>query len=213
VNAVARAMTSIQALLKSYGPTAIKRLLWNREYSGPKWDFADHTSGDVIYPILEKYCRGGSVLDLGCGSGNTATELNVAAYDTYLGVDISEEALAKARRRSEVCGRAIKNSFLVADIVSFRPATSFDVILFRESLYHVPMGRIDDVLRGYSAYLKEGGVLIVRLQTWDQDGNQKTRPGAMIRMLESGYRVVEKVEHRASKATVIVVQPAPGFAT
>src|SRR6516165_10721348 len=97
-----------QGALMSYGPSGLKRILWDEEYSGNKWDFADHTESDCVYSHLEKHAANGSILDLGCGTGNTANELDAAAYKSYLGVDISEICLSKARRRSQQSGRAAK---------------------------------------------------------------------------------------------------------
>ena len=86
-----RTVRFVQSALKSYGPSGIKRVLWNREYSTDKWNFADNTVGDCVYAHLERHAANGSILDLGCGSGNTANELAVDAYQNYVGVDISEK--------------------------------------------------------------------------------------------------------------------------
>jgi len=83
--------------LKSYGPSTLKKRLWDAEFEGGKWNFIDDTRGDCVYGYLEKYGRQGSILDLGCGQGNTANELVDSAYRTYVGVDISEAALEKGR--------------------------------------------------------------------------------------------------------------------
>ena len=203
----ARVLTFVQSALKSYGPSNIKRLLWDKEYSGDKWDFADNTEGDCVYPHLEKRAAGGSILDLGCGTGNTATELAATSYQHYVGADISEVCLRKARRRSDECGRAHKNQFIVADFVNYVPTAQFDVILFRESMYHVPMGKIKPTLDRYSAYLKKGGVFVVRMKTSAPDGEEKRRPLAMIATIESGFDVVEKCQYKQFGSTVIVFRP------
>ena len=102
-----------QSALKSYGPSGLKRIFWDKEYSGDKWNFADHTVGDCVYSHLEKHAANGSILDLGCGSGNTPNELDANAYQSYLGVDISETCLKKASKRSQENGRVDKNKFVV----------------------------------------------------------------------------------------------------
>ena len=89
---VQRALTFARGFLLSYGPTKIKKALWDKEFSGDKWNFIDDTASDCVYAHLEKHARGGDILDLGCGPGNTANELAENAYTTYLGVDISESA-------------------------------------------------------------------------------------------------------------------------
>jgi len=202
-----RILTLMQAGLKSYGPSSIKRRLWNKEYSGDKWNFADNTIGDCVYSHLERHAANGSILDLGCGTGNTSTELAANAYQTYIGVDISEACLNKAIRRSQETGRAEKNHFVRGDFLNYVPAQKFDVILFRESMYHVPPGKIASTVAHYSNYLKEGGVFIVRMATSSRDGQIKPRPTAMIDLIKREFDVVEDCQYSDSGATVIVFRP------
>jgi 2-polyprenyl-3-methyl-5-hydroxy-6-metoxy-1,4-benzoquinol methylase len=202
-----------ESALKSYGPSSLKRILWDKEYAGNKWDFADHTESDCVYSHLEKHAGSGSILDLGCGTGNTANELATNAYEKYLGVDISEVCLTKARRRSQENGRAAKNQFVYGDLLQFSTAQVFDVILLRESLYHVPIEKIESTLNRYAKNLKDKGVFIVRLYTLDTDqrnptyGTPKPRPTAMIRVIERKFDVVENCHYRESGSTVIVFRP------
>lgn len=205
---IARRILGItHSALKSYGPSRLKRVFWDKEYSGDKWDFADHTEGDCVYSHLEKHAANGSILDLGCGSGNTANELAENAYENYLGVDISETCLKKANKRSVENGRAEKNKFVSADFIRYTPTQKYNVILFRESMYHVPMGRIKSMLDRYSEYLKDSGVFIVRLATADRDGKQKSRPTAMVGIIEREFHVVEKGFYETFGSVVIVFHP------
>src|SRR5208283_3826456 len=105
---VDRSVRFVQSFLKAYGPSNIKKFFWDKEYSSEKWAFAYNTVGDCVYSHLERHTANASILDIGCGSGNTATEM-AGTYRSYLGVDISEAALAKARKRSLECGRQDKN--------------------------------------------------------------------------------------------------------
>jgi SAM-dependent methyltransferase len=195
----------------NYGPSILKEALWDREYSAGKWYFNDNTAGDCLYPHLEKFAQNGSILDIGCGSGNTANELAATAYGTYLGVDISDAALEKARSWSEANGRVEKNQFARADMLEYVPSQRFDVILFRESLYLVPLGKVKVTLDRYSEYLKDGGVFVVRICT-ARDGKRRHRPTAMLRVIESGFDVVEKSQYGEFGPTVIVFRPtaSPG---
>jgi SAM-dependent methyltransferase len=205
---IRRALERTVAFLKAYGPSEIKRFLWDREFSGTKWNFIDNTDGDCVYPHIERHARGGSILDLGCGPGNTANELATTAYCTYVGVDISGEALRKARRRTEKNGRGGKNQFVQADFVMYVPSQEFDVILFRESLYHVPLGKVGSTLDRYSQYLKDGGSFIVKIFVSDpRSGRSKHRPKAMLSVIENQFHVVEKCEYGRSGPTVVVFRP------
>jgi 2-polyprenyl-3-methyl-5-hydroxy-6-metoxy-1,4-benzoquinol methylase len=213
MNITQRILRIGESALKSYGPSGLKRILWDKEYAGNKWDFADHTENDCVYPHLEKYAANGSILDLGCGTGNTANELATNAYQKYLGVDISEVCLNKARKRSQENGRAAKNQFERGDLLQFSTPQKFDVILLRESLYHVPMEKIESALNRYAKNLKDSGVFIVRLYTLDTDrrnptyGAPKPRPTAMIGVIEREFDVVENCHYKESGSTVIVFRP------
>jgi 2-polyprenyl-3-methyl-5-hydroxy-6-metoxy-1,4-benzoquinol methylase len=193
----------------SYGPTSIKKRLWDKEFSGTKWDFIDNTAGDCVYAHLEKFARNGSILDLGCGPGNTANELAADAYTTYVGIDISEAALAKAVRRTEQSGRAGNNSFAQSDFLGYAPTQDFDVILFRESMYHVPFGQVRTILDKYSAHLKPGGVFIVRLYAGDiKTGEIKHRVTSKMDLIKREFDMVEVAEYDTpGRPTVLVFRP------
>jgi SAM-dependent methyltransferase len=206
---VDRTARFVRGFLLSYGPTNLKKRFWDKEYSEEKWSFAYNTVGDCVYPHLERHTANGSILDIGCGSGNTATEMAETSYRSYLGVDISEAALAKARRRSQECGRGEKNRFECGDFLTYVPTGQYDVILFRESMYHVPLGKVKETLDRYSAYLKDGGVFVVRLFASSPGRTEdKSRPTAMLKIMEAEFDVVEKGRYEApGKPTVIVFRP------
>jgi SAM-dependent methyltransferase len=131
-------------------------------------------------------------LDLGCGPGNTANELAANAYQSYIGVDISEAALAKAEKRTQENGRTSKNSFVNSDFLSYEPSQEFDVILFRESMYHIPYGQVLPILKKYSKHLKSTGVFVVRLYAGDhRPGVIKTRVTAKLDLIKREYKVIE----------------------
>jgi 2-polyprenyl-3-methyl-5-hydroxy-6-metoxy-1,4-benzoquinol methylase len=201
---VNRSLKFIRGGLLVYSPSVFKKLFWDKEYSEGKWDFIDNTAGDCVYSYLEKYARRGSILDLGCGPGNTANELPATAYQSYLGVDISDSCLDKARRRTEEAGRAEKNSFAQGDFLSFVPPERFDVILLRESLYHVPMAKIPGTLDRYSQHLKKDGVFVVRLYIVNK-GKILSRPRAMIDLVKRNFPVIEYREHPAKPGTTPII--------
>jgi 2-polyprenyl-3-methyl-5-hydroxy-6-metoxy-1,4-benzoquinol methylase len=211
LNIVDRGVQFARGFILSYGSEAAKKKIWDKEYHENKWHFADDTRGDCVYAALERHSRGGRILDLGCGSGNTCTELADSAYSSYLGVDISDEALAKAAKRSEAAGRAGKNRFAQSDFFNFDTSEKFDVILFRESMYHVPLEKIKPVLDKFSAYLADDGVFIVRLFIM-RDGKVKFRPHKMIDIIAGNFPVIEKNQYGNAGATVIVFRPRRGAA-
>ena len=56
---IERTARFVRGFLLSYGPSDIKKRIWDQEFSGSKWNFIDNTSGDCVYPFLEKTCRTG----------------------------------------------------------------------------------------------------------------------------------------------------------
>jgi SAM-dependent methyltransferase len=206
---VQRTLTFVRGFLMSYGPTNIKKVLWDKEFSGNKWDFIDNTVGDCVYPPLEKYAQKGDILDLGCGPGNTANELSADAYRTYIGVDISEAALAKAVKRTAENERTDKNSFVCSDFLGYTPTKEFDIILFRESMYHIPYGQVMEILKKYSKSLKNNGVFIVRLYAGDhRPGKVKYRVQRKLDLIQREFDILESRQFDTSGLpTVLVFRP------
>jgi len=189
----------LRGLIQRCASERLKRYLWNAEFSGGRWDFIYKTPNDCIYPYIEKYANGGSILDLGCGTGNTSNEIPVTVYADYTGVDISDVAVAKAIKRSLDNGRSAKNRYLRSDFATYAPNGQFDLILFRESLYYLPPANVEPTLERYSKYLKPGGVIIVRLCDW----SGKCRP--IVELIEREYEVVDQhlADTRAADSTMV----------
>lgn len=193
-----RVRNKVRGLLLAHGTKRIKRFLWNAEFARGRWNNLARTPGDCLYLPLQKYANGGSILDLGCGSGNTGIELAENTYHDYTGVDISDVAIDVAKKRAEEDGRTEQNHYIQWDISSYEPTQQFDVILFRDSIYYVAGPKLMGILDRYSRCLKQGGVFIVRLWT----GNGKYR--GIVDFLEANFEVVEKAVSGPSDTVVLV---------
>jgi SAM-dependent methyltransferase len=205
-----RTLTFMRGFLLSYGPSGIKKMLWDKEFSSTKWNFIDNTEGDCVYFLLEKYARNGDVLDLGCGPGNTANEMADTVYKSYVGVDISDAALAKAVKRTQESGRTDKNTFVTSDFMGYQPTREFDVILFRESMYHIPYGQVRTILDKYSKHLKPEGVFVVRLFAAKiETGKIKHRVTRKLDLIKREFDMVEAIEYSdiPGRPTVLVFRP------
>jgi SAM-dependent methyltransferase len=101
--------------------------------------------------------RPGRALDLACGEGQNAVWLATLGWDV-LGVDFSEVAIAKARRRAAAEGLDVE--FVCADLLDFAPESgAFDlvVVLF----LHVDAEERGVVLPRAADALAPGGTLLL----------------------------------------------------
>lgn len=133
----------------------------DREYASGAWDhffgpdeLARH---EMLVELILAARPRPRLLDLGCGSGRLASLLAPASLNAYLGVDLSEEGL----RRARALGRpAPLDRFERHDFELWQPAPGeFDVITFNECLGYAP-----DPLRTarrFAALLPPDGALIV----------------------------------------------------
>jgi SAM-dependent methyltransferase len=197
MSVIQRIKDIVRARMNRLASARLKRFLWNREFSTGQWDKIENTPGDCVYPFIERYCQGGSILDLGCGTGNTSVELNFEKYRDYTGVDISDVAIRKAWERSEKAGRTAKNQYLQNDIESYVPDKKHNLILFRETLCYIPLSKVPRVLERYSQYLSPGGVFVVRLCDYEAYGK-------FIALVERDNHVLEKYLEPGTTTVVVI---------
>ena len=104
--------------------------------------------------------RLGRVLSIGCGEG--PFECLLAAHaDSVLGLDLSERAIERARRRAEA--RGLQNVEFRCSAPSELPAGErFDGIVCLAFLHHVPEAELPALLARLHAQLAPGGFFFAR---------------------------------------------------
>lgn len=133
----------------------------DREYASGSWDHFmgpdEQSRHEVLVELIRAAHPAPRLLDLGCGSGRLAGMLAGEGLAAYLGVDVSEEGLRRARSLSLP---PLMNHFELRNFETWTPAPgAHDVITFNECLgYAVDPLR---TARRFARSLPPGGSLIV----------------------------------------------------
>ena len=161
-----------------YRPFAVNADTWDREYRSGAWDFLgamDNLGGLASILGYCQFLNPASILDVGCGAGLLARKLKVLPYESFLGIDLSAEAIAQAAPVSDH-----RTAFAVAGAEDFETDRRFDVIVFSQILNYIPQP--DRVLACYAKYLTPEGRIIVSLY-------QAPRTQAAWRVIDRAMRV------------------------
>jgi SAM-dependent methyltransferase len=131
---------------------------WDYQYAVGKWEKLKGEQSRIAATaaFLRRHAPGGSVLEIGCGEALLQRELGANPYARWIGVDISEIAVARAQA---FAGPTV--SYVLADMETFDPADQFDAIVFTESIYYSPA--CAPLLRRYATWLKPNGVFIISI--------------------------------------------------
>jgi SAM-dependent methyltransferase len=134
--------------------------LYDRRFPGPWERPLDRHSLDAFADALP---RGGTILDLGCGTGHVTVELAFRGFRT-IGVDPSERMLEIARKRYPSRTWIPGDAHFPADALQVRAAGPIAGIVARFSLIHVPPEDIPGVLASWSANTGPGCQVLVVFQ-------------------------------------------------
>ena len=108
-----------------------------------------------LFARLGLTIQGRDILELGCGNGYGAYLIHRESPRSYVGLDVMEEQIEKARRRYP------RFDFLVQDATDLRqfPGASKDVVIIFGVLHHIPEWRkvLDEIKR----VLRPNGSLFV----------------------------------------------------
>ncbi|MEY4964742.1 MAG: hypothetical protein RL274_325 [Pseudomonadota bacterium] len=176
-----------------YRPQQVSAETWDREYQGGQWEYLrkiDSLAGLVSILGYCQFLNPASILDAGCGEGLLAEKLKILPYKSYLGMDVSKEAIALATGR---LGDE-RSRFTVADAWAFDTDERFDVIVFNQSLYY--LSEPAALLVKYQKLLTPNGRIIVSMVD-----NARTR--AVWRLIDPAMRIEDAMTTIQGKGTVV----------
>ncbi|WP_438479175.1 class I SAM-dependent methyltransferase [Oleiharenicola lentus] len=137
-----------------------QRERWNHQYAEGRWEKLkaplELARLDACASQLHRQGTRKSVLEIGSGAALLQQRVAPDDYSTWLGIDVSDLAIAEAQAFANHRVR-----YLVADMTTFVPDQKFDVIIFPESIYYT-----DDragLLKRYAQFLNPNGVFIVSI--------------------------------------------------
>jgi SAM-dependent methyltransferase len=182
----------VQRLADRFGCMWIRRFYFDEMFLSGNWIF----EGDAeLAKVVTEYGRHGDVLMLGCGGAAVLADLDLSAFQSIHGVDISKEALKLSRRfaRPNV-------TFEQGNMLRFWPSAPYDVIVFSESLYYVPVLRRHKLLRRLSLRLKPGGAFIVTVYDCQIYAE-------ILHMIRAHFRIIEDRSVGTGLRQLIVFRP------
>lgn len=135
-------------LLGSLIPAWLKCAIWNFKHH--RADLNGKSPADALRYITQHCGPTTRLLDIGCGPGIFLRELRKSGYTGhYTGLDISRSAVNQARL---LCDE--RADWVVGDIETFNTRESYDIICFIESIYYMPVAKLEPVLRHLSQCLR-----------------------------------------------------------
>lgn len=158
---------------------------WNTEYQSGRWTFMEDLDELARYTVLAGYLiylkPKAAILDVGCGQGILCERLQPQSYAKYVGLDISEVALAKLALKQNA-----QTVFICADAETYQPSELFDVIVFNETLYY--FYRPFTAFHRYAQALQPEGIMIVSTYV------ASYRAMAILRLLKTNYTVFDETQ-------------------
>lgn len=176
---------------------AFSEKILNEAYS--RMDVATHgwtkgTENEVSF--ISKYCKQGSILDLGCGIGRHAIALAIMGYQTY-GIDFSSKHISYANAQTEKENLQRNCKFVCEDVRFYKTENKFDNVI---CLYDV-IGSFPDeadnlsIIKTAYHHLNKNGIFILSVMNMeltesivlpDQIANLKERPDILMKLPPNG---------------------------
>lgn len=117
----------------------------------------------LVPGLTEQLSTGIKMMDLGCGSGKIINTLASLYPNTlFTGIDLSEEAISKARLEARKTGLS-NVSYIVRDLSDFHltaPHDAFDLITTFDAIHD--QGKPLNVLKGIYRALKKDGIYLMQ---------------------------------------------------
>ena len=153
---------------------------FNYAIAGATWGLQIATAKKFLPGLngmSERLAAGGSVLEVGCGTGNLLVQLAKAfPAARIIGVDIDAESLQAATRRATEAGVMERISIRSGAVASATAPASVDAVVMVEVLHEIGQAIRPQVIRECAAALKPGGWLLIVDETYPETPEQMRKP-------------------------------------
>jgi SAM-dependent methyltransferase len=117
--------------------------------------------------VAEKLNAGGSLLEVGCGTGNLQIQIAKAfPAARCTGIDIDPTGIECARDAVRRAGLADRITLVEGDVAEAVPSESFDVVVMVEVLHEIAPSIRPRVVAGCARALRKGGWLVIVDETY-----------------------------------------------
>ncbi len=180
-----------KSCLKFY-PTTIEPVELNNEYINGLWDaltgLEEVARFGILSSLIINYKSSPKILEIGSGEGTLGKNLNMSKISSFVGLDISEEAIRRANEQKH-----LKEIYLEIDALNYDTQEKFDIIIFNECLEY--FNNHDFLLKKYNKFLENDGIVIVSMfrESWS------FRSEWMWSFIHKIYSPIDKIEVKNNK--------------
>jgi len=148
---------------------------WKEQYADILDEVPEFGRHGVIAECLNRLVESGSILDVGCGTGIIAQLIDRNSM-SYIGIDISEIPLGKARLHPK------RNwaQFIQVPVEEYNPNAKFEAIVLNEVLYYLNQ---DVTLHRFKEWLKNPGILIISAFDFPEGREALEKSAAKLKVL------------------------------
>jgi ubiquinone/menaquinone biosynthesis C-methylase UbiE len=125
-----------------------------------------------LHLILQYLPPGGSILDLGCGTGEPIAQFFIHKDFKITGVDGSQKMIALCKKRFPT------EEWIVSDMRQINFSRQFDAILAWHSFFHLDHDSQRNMFKLFEKHIKPGGILAFTSgeeegEIWSDNGGQE----------------------------------------